>query len=251
MNNRIKYYDGKIYDLMRRNYDDDKAFYLKIAETYGSPILELACGTGRITVEIAKKGYSIDGIDISKSMLHEARNKICGNYPNCRLYHMDMRNLQLKRKRYKSAFIAFNGFNCLLCMNDVHKFLNGVYKSLSLNGILIIETVNPPDRLINRKFSVKKVDSEYTIPNSKDKIKVYYRTQFNKSNKLLKIQTEWHDKFKKIKSTEIDYVRLYFSDELDDIIRNSGFKIIKKYGDFSFSSFSPRSPVQIIVAQKI
>jgi SAM-dependent methyltransferase len=66
------------YDSLSDWYDtlwpgrDDFPFYLDMAQRYGSPILELGCGTGRITCELAKHGYQVTGIDISPKMLQKA-----------------------------------------------------------------------------------------------------------------------------------------------------------------------------------
>ena len=47
-------------------------FYLKIIEEFGESILELACGTGRLTIPIAEKGFEIVGIDISEVSIEQA-----------------------------------------------------------------------------------------------------------------------------------------------------------------------------------
>src|SRR5271163_1056112 len=53
----------------------DVNFYREIAATYGGPILELGCGTGRITMPLAESGQRITGIDISRKMLERAEQK--------------------------------------------------------------------------------------------------------------------------------------------------------------------------------
>ncbi len=68
------YRDGKHYDALN-TFDTDVVFYSKMADKYGSPILELACGTGRITIPIAEKGHEIVGIDISEAMITVAKDK--------------------------------------------------------------------------------------------------------------------------------------------------------------------------------
>jgi len=50
-------YDGRHYDLVYNDFLDDIPFYIKQAHKYGEPVLELACGTGRITIPLAEQGF--------------------------------------------------------------------------------------------------------------------------------------------------------------------------------------------------
>ena len=68
------YRDGKHYDLMLHG-TQDLPFWTAQANRYGGPVLELACGTGRIAIPLAKEGFAVTGIDLSRAMLAEARDK--------------------------------------------------------------------------------------------------------------------------------------------------------------------------------
>ncbi|GAH42818.1 unnamed protein product, partial [marine sediment metagenome] len=69
------YINGQHYDyeIKARNSYESIPFYVKQVKKYGSPVLELACGTGRITIPIAKEGIPIVGLDFSAKMLTQAR----------------------------------------------------------------------------------------------------------------------------------------------------------------------------------
>ena len=54
-----KYYDGAYQDNPNLH---DVPFYLDLAQRYGGPILEIACGTGRVLLEVARKGIEIWGV---------------------------------------------------------------------------------------------------------------------------------------------------------------------------------------------
>jgi len=60
---------------MNRDFVDDIPFYLRQIGKYGEPVLELGCGTGRITIPIAERGIQVTGLDISDSMLAHAKKK--------------------------------------------------------------------------------------------------------------------------------------------------------------------------------
>jgi 2-polyprenyl-3-methyl-5-hydroxy-6-metoxy-1,4-benzoquinol methylase len=68
------YRDGRHYDF-RVKFVQDIPFWIAQVRKYGDPVLELACGTGRITIPLAKEGFKVSGLDISESMLAEAKKK--------------------------------------------------------------------------------------------------------------------------------------------------------------------------------
>jgi ubiquinone/menaquinone biosynthesis C-methylase UbiE len=53
----------------------DIAFYKSAAREFGDPILELGCGTGRVTMALAEEGYRVTGLDLSERMLERATQK--------------------------------------------------------------------------------------------------------------------------------------------------------------------------------
>lgn len=69
-------YDANIYDAMNTNLDDWYFYKRWLPENKDARILELCCGTGRLTLPIAKEGYDITGIDYTPSMLAQAKIKV-------------------------------------------------------------------------------------------------------------------------------------------------------------------------------
>ena len=71
------YRNPVLYDLVVNTPEAELEFYLKHARRLGSNVLELAYGTGRVSLQLAKRDLSLncDGVDISKEMLAYARRK--------------------------------------------------------------------------------------------------------------------------------------------------------------------------------
>ena len=68
---------AKLYDLDQRdNLTVDIPFYLKYAKNQNGKILELGCGTGRVSIELAKAGYFVTGLDLSETMLGIYKEKL-------------------------------------------------------------------------------------------------------------------------------------------------------------------------------
>ena len=69
---------AKHYDAAYSVKEDlvDRGFYLDLAREYGGPVLELGCGTGRITLPLARQGIDVTGMDASRAMLEVLRAKL-------------------------------------------------------------------------------------------------------------------------------------------------------------------------------
>src|SRR5580698_5646539 len=131
-------YDGFIADYYDSspivvNRTQDVAFYANAARKYGDPVLELGCGTGRITMAIAEAGYRVVGLDISEKMLERAVAKQTALRREVRervhLVQGDMTQFELKEK-FRTIIIPFRPFQHLLeteqqigCLNCARKHL--------------------------------------------------------------------------------------------------------------------------------
>jgi ubiquinone/menaquinone biosynthesis C-methylase UbiE len=72
--NLEEFADPHTYDI-EDNTDTGIAFYSALAQETGGPVLEIACGTGRVSLPIARLGCAVTGLDIVTGMLEQARSK--------------------------------------------------------------------------------------------------------------------------------------------------------------------------------
>ena len=142
MKSGLRRYDlfGWDYEFFNPLTNQETAWYLKWAKRTGDPILELASGTGRLLLELAKVGYDIDGIDLSETMLGVARDRIAAQPLNVqiriRLRRMDMSSFALDYE-YGLIVIADNSSRELKetgrqqsCLQCVHRHLRSDGKFL-------------------------------------------------------------------------------------------------------------------------
>src|SRR5262252_8922282 len=121
MDDCLLYSEPELYDLLFPNAEgrdrvQDEArreriflsqkFYLEEAQK-GGPVLELACGSGRLTIPIAKSGVDITGADLSPTMLATARDKAAAAGAKIEFIQSDMCDFALP-KRFSLIFIAGN-----------------------------------------------------------------------------------------------------------------------------------------------
>jgi SAM-dependent methyltransferase len=86
------------------------AWYLRFAKQTGGPVLELACGTGRLLARLAAEGFAATGLDLSDKMLALARQQIDALPPK------DRNRVQLVRANMKD--FSFHGEFGLICLAD-------------------------------------------------------------------------------------------------------------------------------------
>ena len=105
-------YDANIYDGMNTSMDDLQFYKRWLPKNKDARILELCCGTGRLTLPIAKDGYDISGVDYTASMLHQAKMKAAEAGLRINFIQADIRTLDLQKK-YDLIFIPFNSIHHL------------------------------------------------------------------------------------------------------------------------------------------
>jgi ubiquinone/menaquinone biosynthesis C-methylase UbiE len=97
--------DGRHYDALKAQ--NDVSFYLSQAQMARGPVLEIGCGTGRVTIPLAEAGVEITGLDVSASMLAEANRKAQERGATVGWIEADARHFDLGR-RFAFILMPFN-----------------------------------------------------------------------------------------------------------------------------------------------
>ena len=137
-----EYYDAD-HDIQ---FDID--FYLEYARQCGPPILELACGTGRVLIPVAEAGYEIYGLDLSENMLSRCRAKVAerGLGERVHLYLADMAAFELPRTDFGLAYVPVRSFMHLNSMQEQLACLERTFASLRPGGLFIVDVYAPSYR---------------------------------------------------------------------------------------------------------
>ncbi|MBA3543731.1 MAG: class I SAM-dependent methyltransferase, partial [Chthoniobacterales bacterium] len=111
--NTLYYEAPELYDALYGTSEFDLAFWKKHAVSANGPVLELGCGSGRLTIPIAKDGIKITGVDRALPMLKLAREKTKAAEVTVRLILDDIRAVDLM-SRFKLIMASANLINeCL------------------------------------------------------------------------------------------------------------------------------------------
>jgi 2-polyprenyl-3-methyl-5-hydroxy-6-metoxy-1,4-benzoquinol methylase len=105
-------------------------------------IIDIGCGTGRHSIELSKRGYSMTGIDLSESLLEKAREKSNQNSLNVDFQRHDARNLPFEKQFDIAIMMCEGGFPLMETDEMNYEILKNVSKSLKENAKFIFTTLN-------------------------------------------------------------------------------------------------------------
>jgi cyclopropane fatty-acyl-phospholipid synthase-like methyltransferase len=112
----------------------------------GNRILDIGCGTGRHSIELARRGYSMTGVDISRGMLDEARHGAVKAGVNIDLVHQDAVAFDAEEEFDAAICLCEGAFGLLGTLDDpfMHdvEILKNIHRALNPNGKLILTALN-------------------------------------------------------------------------------------------------------------
>lgn len=242
------YSDGRFFDLETADYLYDIPFYLEQAKSHGGPILELACGTGRITIPLAQEGFEITGLDISQAMLEQARLKADRAGVKVQWLEGDCRSYNLDR-RFKLVFFPFNAMAHIHDLESQEELFERIHEHLEANGRFVFDWFNPNLEILMRDPSRRYPGFRYDDPDGAGKVIVTENNVYDSATQINHIK--WYYKIGSAEEVVRELnMRILFPKELDALLHYNGFEIEAKYGDFDMSAFESSSRHQVLVCRR-
>ncbi|MHC5114071.1 MAG: class I SAM-dependent methyltransferase [Planctomycetota bacterium] len=237
-------HDGSFYDEINR-FDSDLPFWRRQCGEAGGAVLELACGTGRLTIPLAQEGIDIEGVDVSASMLARARAKADEVGAAIRFTEGNMLDLDLGR-RFALVFIPFNSLQCIEEVGDVGRVFDTARRHLAPGGRFVFDVFNPSIQYMTERAEGWHPMREYTDAEG-CAVVVTEQCRYDAARQLNGVT--WKIKRGGEVRTEQLEMRCFFPRELDALIRLFGFRRRALYGDYDESPFTSASPKQISVCE--
>jgi ubiquinone/menaquinone biosynthesis C-methylase UbiE len=253
--NLEEFQDPQNYDVeveMISGPDVDLAFVEELARTKGGPLLDLACGTGRIALRLAEQGYQVTGVDISAPMIEWGRHKASQRGISMEWVVADARSFQLK-KNFFLIYMLGNAFQLFLTRSDQEAMLKRVREHLLPEGYFLFGTRNPSR--YNLYEWGKDEQNIYTAPDGRQVIV----TAHQEYDHLTQIQ---HHTFHTVhrnwptspqepegKTTRLA-LRYVFPEEMEALLFHNGFELLSQYGDWDRQALTESSPRMISVYQR-
>jgi len=220
-----------IYDLLMDDFDYPAwtEYYLKLIHERGAAvksICECACGTGSITVELAKRGYRVLGVDISRDMLENAAEKARTAGQMIQFVCQDMCALQLP-KPVDALICTCDGVNYLTTEKRVQAFFEAAYRQIKPGGVFAfdISSAHKLKNVIgNAFFGEEREDVAYLWQNRLENDIVTMDITF-----FIRAEDEFYERIQ-----ETHRQKAHEIDEIVRLMTAAGFVDIRVYGDRTF-----------------
>jgi len=237
------YLNPNLYDALHNDIGTDESVIKYYAKKCNGPVLEIACGTGRLSKYIIDLGLPYTGIDNSKPFLDISLQKFGKNGT---FLHNNMQEFKLAEK-FDFIFIGFNSFLHNLTDKDALNCLRCVREHLNSDGIFLLSIFLPDPEFLYRDeylheartfFNYKGKQCRVLEKNSYDD-----ETQINSLTWQLEINGKLSDETYSFKQ------RMFYPHKMHLLFQESGFSVQEKFGDWDMNPLNEESPLQIYICK--
>jgi SAM-dependent methyltransferase len=244
------YVSGELYDLILGGYREDLDFFIGRARDAAGPVLELACGTGRILLPTLEAGIPIEGLDLQPQMIQRLHQNAAQRGLTARAAVGDMREFALGR-HFALITITFNAFVHNLTTEDQLATLTRCRQHLSPGGSLVMDLMWPSLDLLADPDGVPVLELEVPHPDTGLTVRL-----FDTRTKDLVAQTQ-HSGIE-IRETTADggaishrfetLVRWVFKPEMELLLGLAGFDRWTIEGGFDAEPLDDDSTMMVVTA---
>jgi SAM-dependent methyltransferase len=208
----------------------------------GGKIADLCCGMGRISNELARRGFSVTGIDITQSYLDSASEDAEAERLSVDYIHQDVRNFR-KPEYFDLALNLYISFGYFDEPEDDLLFIKNTFDSLKNGGVFIIE-------LLGKEIAAR----DFIEGEAFDRAGFVVATEYKILGNWEQLQNTWtitkeplHDTFR---AQKVFTQRLYAATELEAMLLKAGFSSVKIYGGWDGIAYDEYARMLIVVAKK-
>jgi ubiquinone/menaquinone biosynthesis C-methylase UbiE len=255
------------YDLEHVGYTDDIEFYTSIVQKYRPlNLLELGCGTGRITHPLAeigaRDGFDVTGLDSQREMLQKAlqrRREIPSKVQNrLNFVHGDMRTWRAEDRNFDLILIPCCSITHVLSLEDQIATWRQCYENLTTGGRFIVETNMPNMDIFADSFRVPPrtpIELDLDTFDQRDGTRLIRRktTHYVSDEQCAEIRFlyEKYQHGRPIDNFIDDFKsHVFFPRELRLLFMLTGFEVEETFGDYQGRLLKSQSPMIIMVGRR-
>jgi SAM-dependent methyltransferase len=245
----------RYYDAEHQDKTDDLIMFSEMAAEYGSPIFEVACGTGRVMFHLAQAGYEVHGIDIEPAMLERARQRAAA-LPALkeRLTFIQGDILQYTSKQqYPLVIFPYNGLMHFHQQEQQLAVLRRLRDLMTDNGRLVLDLPNPADSFGAEDSDALIFEKTFLEPESGHLVMQYSVSSLDRTEQLLHI-TWLYDEIDGDGSVKRTFApvafRYFFYAELRLLLMQSGLQVEVVYGSTELDPYEDGCERLIVVAKR-
>lgn len=222
-----EYTNAEEYDLENVWAADDD-FYLELAREIGGPVLDVGCGTGRLTRAFAEAGLDVTGLDLSPAMLARARSLSDGL--DVEWIQSDVRTMRLGRT-FRLITMTSHGFQHMMTDGDIGEFLDRTREHLLEDGYLAFETRN----VAAKSFGGSEEPTlwrSYHDPHS-GWVDVLIGSHYDPDSGIERLTEERIVRETGERERTAFSLRYVSEEQLNGMLRLHGFSVVQQYGNWA------------------
>ncbi len=243
---------SRYYDLENADFTEDMDYWLNLAEEHGDPILELGCGTGRVLLNLARRGHAVTGLDNSPEMLARLQAKLgaASRQQLAAAPHIVQASLEdfELTERFQLALMPFNTFMHLLSTEAQIAALERIRRHLAPGGALALDMPNPGEAYAAQEQGLT---LERSFMDGDRTVQQFSAITLDRAAQLAHI-TWIYDSTGPAGDLQRSIVPLTlrhtFPAEMALLLARAGLSLAHLYGDYDRSPFADGSPRMLVLA---
>lgn len=251
-----QFYDNiaRYYDAENETLTADLELYQVLAQEYGAPILEIGCGSGRVSLNLASAGFAVEGVDTSSQMLARGRLRVKGR--------ADLRDLvtfyegdaltYVYPRQYPLILIPYNTLMHMGTQKNQRALLTHLRKFAAPDGKLVIDLPSAGEQFAGIDDNSITLERSFTEPESGNLVMQQSVNSLDRAEQLQHITWIYDEIMPEgtVKRTVAPLLLRYiFPGEMDLLLEVSGWKRVERYGDYDQRPFEEGCERLIAVAE--
>jgi len=250
---RAHYADAALYDHLYRRRREDVRWYAALAKARGGPVLELGCGSGRVSLAIARQGVAVVGVDLSRAMIERAeagRAKLPAKTRGLATFQAgDFRALRVGR-RFPLVVAPFNALQHLYDRGEWEAVLAGVRRHLAPHGRFVFDVLLP-DPIVQARNPARRFSKTRLLHPTTRRPFVYTEGFVHERQRQLLVIYQWLDDLADPPRRRVVPIahRQMYPLELEALLHYNGLRIVERFGGFRGEAPSEASESQVLVCE--
>ena len=237
------YLNPDLYDALHNDIETDENVIKYYAKKCNGPVLEIACGTGRLSKYIIDLGLPYTGIDNSEPFLDISLQKFGKDGT---FLHNNMQDFRLAKK-FDFIFIGFNSFLHNLTDKDALNCLRCVREHLNSDGIFLLSIFLPDPEFLYRDEYLYEARTFFDYDGKQ--CRVMERNSYDDETQINSLTWQLEIDGKLSDETYCFKQRMFYPHKMHLLFQESGFSVNEKFGDWDMNPMDVESPLQIYICQ--